>query len=51
MGANMTIANKAGEIPRDIARRFAQLACVKMLGGEPGKQFKVLCLKVKDMIF
>lgn len=38
MGANMTIANKAGEIPRDIARRFAQLACVKMLGGEPEEE-------------
>ncbi|KAK3092458.1 hypothetical protein FSP39_003038 [Pinctada imbricata] len=35
MGANMTIANQAGETPRDVARRFAQLACVKLLGGDP----------------
>ncbi|KAK3801224.1 hypothetical protein RRG08_010447 [Elysia crispata] len=33
MGANMNITNQAGETPRDVARRFAQLACVKLLGG------------------
>jgi len=37
MGANMTITNQAGETPRDVARRFSQLACVKLLGGDPGK--------------
>lgn len=36
MGANMTIQNQAGETPRDVARRFGQLACVKILGGDPG---------------
>lgn len=40
MGADMEIANTAGETPRDIARRFAQLACVKLLGGDPGKWMK-----------
>ncbi|XP_005108190.1 ankyrin repeat domain-containing protein 42 isoform X2 [Aplysia californica] len=33
MGANMNITNQAGETPRDVARRFAQLASVKLLGG------------------
>ena len=33
----MEINNSAGESPRDIARRFAHLACVKLLGGDPGK--------------
>ncbi|XP_059144476.1 ankyrin repeat domain-containing protein 42-like [Physella acuta] len=33
MGANMTITNQAGETPCDVARRFAQLACAKLLGG------------------
>lgn len=38
MGANMNITNQAGETPRDLANRFAQLACVKLLGGMgPGK--------------
>ena len=32
----MTIQNQAGETPRDVARRFGQLACVKILGGDPG---------------
>jgi len=27
------IRNSSGETPRDVARRFAQLACVKLLGG------------------
>ncbi|ELU06087.1 hypothetical protein CAPTEDRAFT_176081 [Capitella teleta] len=34
MGANMTITNVAGESPKDVARRFAQLAAVKLLGGD-----------------
>lgn len=32
MGANMSITNVAGERPRDVARRFAQLAVVRLLG-------------------
>ncbi|XP_072034713.1 ankyrin repeat domain-containing protein 42-like [Amphiura filiformis] len=31
MGANIHIANSAGETPLDVANRFAQLACVKLL--------------------
>ncbi|XP_077987625.1 ankyrin repeat domain-containing protein 42-like isoform X2 [Glandiceps talaboti] len=34
MGANVHIMNNAGETPKDVARRFAQLACVKLLGEE-----------------
>ena len=37
MGADVEISNAAGETPRDIARRFAHLACVKLLGGDPGQ--------------
>ncbi|CAH2225675.1 ankyrin repeat domain-containing 42 isoform X1 [Pelobates cultripes] len=33
MGADYNITNEAGETPKDIARRFAQLAAVKLLGG------------------
>uniref|UniRef100_A0A1I8H5C3 ANK_REP_REGION domain-containing protein n=1 Tax=Macrostomum lignano TaxID=282301 RepID=A0A1I8H5C3_9PLAT len=33
MGANVGIQNHAGETPKDVARRFAQLAAVKVLGG------------------
>ena len=33
MGANMTVNNNAGETPKDVAARFAQLAAVKMLKG------------------
>ena len=36
MGANMTITNNAGERPKDVAQRFAQLAAVKLLGGDKG---------------
>lgn len=35
MGANMSITNQAGETPRDVARRFSKLACVKLLGRDP----------------
>ncbi|KAH3821267.1 hypothetical protein DPMN_123030 [Dreissena polymorpha] len=35
MGANMSITNKSGEIPRDVAWRFSKLACVKLLGRDP----------------
>ncbi|XP_035289794.1 ankyrin repeat domain-containing protein 42-like [Anguilla anguilla] len=33
MGANQDIRDNAGENPKDTARRFAQLAAVKVLGG------------------
>ncbi|CAG5115429.1 unnamed protein product [Candidula unifasciata] len=33
MGANTYITNEAGETARDVASRFAQLACVKLLSG------------------
>lgn len=42
MGADVEIANAAGETPRDIARRFAQLACVKVLGGDPEEDTSVV---------
>ena len=38
MGANMSITNQAGETPKDVARRFAQLAAVKLLGGDKGDE-------------
>jgi ankyrin repeat domain-containing protein 42 len=34
MGANINITNNAGENPKDVARRFAQLAVIKLLGGD-----------------
>nr|XP_002124556.2 ankyrin repeat domain-containing protein 42-like [Ciona intestinalis] len=34
MGANMEIRNSSGETPFDVAKRFAQLSCVKLLGGD-----------------
>uniref|UniRef100_A0A0B6ZR97 Uncharacterized protein n=1 Tax=Arion vulgaris TaxID=1028688 RepID=A0A0B6ZR97_9EUPU len=33
LGANVIITNQAGETALDVASRFAQLACVKLLGG------------------
>jgi ankyrin repeat domain-containing protein 42 len=33
-GANVNIKNNAGEIARDVAQRFAQLACSKLLESE-----------------
>lgn len=33
MGANLSVNNSAGENPKDVAARFAQLAAVKMLKG------------------
>ncbi|KAG8453080.1 hypothetical protein GDO86_004770 [Hymenochirus boettgeri] len=33
MGADYNITNEAGETPKDIAKRFAQLAAVNILGG------------------
>eukprot|EP00057_Strongylocentrotus_purpuratus_P030575 XP_782071.2 PREDICTED: ankyrin repeat domain-containing protein 42 [Strongylocentrotus purpuratus] len=34
MGANIHVQNSAGETPMDVAHRFAQLACVKLLKGD-----------------
>ena len=31
----MSITNQSGETPRDVARRFSKLACVKLLGRDP----------------
>jgi Ankyrin repeats (many copies) len=45
MGADMTITNKAGETPRDVARRFARLAAVRLLGSGQGKTFTANCIK------
>lgn len=33
-GADLKLTNQAGETARDVARRFAQLACVKILDSE-----------------
>ncbi|RNA14408.1 ankyrin repeat domain-containing 42 [Brachionus plicatilis] len=33
-GADLKLTNQAGETARDVAKRFAQLACVKMLNSE-----------------
>nr|XP_033803600.1 ankyrin repeat domain-containing protein 42 isoform X2 [Geotrypetes seraphini] len=33
IGADYDITNEAGETPKDVAKRFAQLAAVKLLGG------------------
>ena len=33
MGASMDLTNQSGETPKDVARRFGQLACLKLLGG------------------
>ncbi|KAJ8309897.1 hypothetical protein KUTeg_011762 [Tegillarca granosa] len=48
MGANMTITNQAGETARDVARRFANLACVKLLGGEPEEETSVVIGRDSD---
>ena len=37
MAANLTITNNAGETPKDVARRFAQLAAVRLLTIDKGK--------------
>jgi hypothetical protein len=33
MGASMDLTTQSGETPKDVARRFGQLACLKLLGG------------------
>lgn len=48
MGADVGIANAAGETPRDIARRFAKLACVKLLGGDPEEDTSVVVGEEKE---
>ena len=37
MGASMELTTQSGETPKDVARRFAQLACLKILGGGADK--------------
>lgn len=43
MGASMDLTTQSGETPKDVARRFGQLACLKVLGGgsETGGSSKV----------
>ena len=33
MGASMDLTTQSGETAKDVARRFGQLACLKVLGG------------------
>jgi ankyrin repeat domain-containing protein 42 len=37
MGASMDLTTQSGETPKDVARRFSQLACLKLLGGGTDK--------------
>lgn len=37
MGASMEVTTQSGETPKDVARRFGQLACLKLLGGGADK--------------
>jgi hypothetical protein len=37
MGASMDLTTQSGETPKDVARRFGQLACLKVLGGGTDK--------------
>ncbi len=37
MGASMELTTQSGETPKDVARRFSQLACLKVLGGGADK--------------
>jgi ankyrin repeat domain-containing protein 42 len=37
MGASMELTTQSGETAKDVARRFSQLACLKMLGGGADK--------------
>ena len=37
MGATMDLTTQSGETPKDVARRFGQLACLKVLGGGTDK--------------
>ncbi len=49
MGANINITNNAGENPKDVARRFAQLAVIKLLGGEEGQSTHLFSLPVLNI--
>lgn len=40
MGANVKIMNDAGETARDVARRFARLAAMRMLGPDEGGNWR-----------
>jgi len=55
MGADMSIMNSASEMPKDVARRFARLAAVKLLednqGPFPNANFymsQTLCYQLKN---
>ncbi|CAL1542991.1 unnamed protein product [Lymnaea stagnalis] len=48
MGANMNITNQAGETPCDVARRFAQLACAKLLGGASSDEAEELVVGLES---
>jgi ankyrin repeat domain-containing protein 42 len=37
MGASMDLTTQSGETAKDVARRFSQLACLKVLGGGADK--------------
>jgi hypothetical protein len=37
MGASMDLTTQSGETPKDVARRFGQLACLRILGGTTDK--------------
>ncbi|CAF3321710.1 unnamed protein product [Rotaria socialis] len=37
MGASMELTTQSGETAKDVARRFSQLACLKILGGDADK--------------
>ena len=44
-GADFKLVNQAGESARDVAKRFAQLGCVKLLESEIGKYCSSLIVK------
>ncbi|CAF4702274.1 unnamed protein product, partial [Rotaria sp. Silwood2] len=37
IGASMELTSQSGETPKDVARRFGQLACLKILDGDADK--------------
>ena len=43
MGADMAITNYANETPKDVARRFARLAAVRLLGDSQGRLYIGTC--------
>jgi ankyrin repeat domain-containing protein 42 len=38
MGADMSLLNEAGETPREVAKRYGQLGCISLLGGESDEE-------------